>query len=101
MLLGKPVLMVPLPKHYEQTCNALDAQRAGAGIYRTTFDADPFLEFLPDYLSRRPEFKAWVEKASLLFFREIVPVVQEAREARTNRVSTPATIIDTPPMMRA
>jgi len=101
MLLGKPVLMVPLPKHYEQTCNALDAQRAGAGIYRTTFDAGPFLEFIPHYRNRRPEFKAWVEKASFLFFREIASVCQETREARTNRVSTPATIIDTPPMMRA
>lgn len=101
MLLGKPVLMVPLPKHYEQTCNALDAQRAGAGIYRTSFDADPFLEFIPHYRNRRPEFKAWVEKAPFLFFREIASVSQEARDGRTNRVSTPATIIDTPPMMRA
>ncbi|MCD8538855.1 MAG: hypothetical protein LRY55_03140 [Leadbetterella sp.] len=71
MLLGKPVLMVPMRKHYEQTCNALDAERSGAGLYRTSFDADPFLEFIPCYRSRRPEFKAWVEQAGKVFFREI------------------------------
>ncbi len=102
MLLGKPVLMVPLRKHYEQTCNALDAQRSGAGIYSTSFDAEPFPEFITRYRSRRPEFKAWVEKAGRVFFREIARSPQDAvREARTNRVSIPATIMDTPPIMRA
>lgn len=101
MLLGKPVLMVPLRRHYEQTCNAVDAERAGAGIYRTSFDADPFLEFLPQYRDCRHEFRAWVEKAPSLFFRELACISQDAREARTNRVSIPATIMDTPPIMRA
>lgn len=101
MLLGKPVLMVPLRKHYEQTCNALDAERSGAGIYRTSFEADPFLEFLPHYRNRRPVFKAWVEKAGPVFFREIMRTAQDAREVRTNRVSMPATIMDTPPMISA
>lgn len=101
MLLGKPVLMVPLRKHYEQTCNALDAQRSGAGIYRTSFEADPFLEFIPHYQNRRPEFKDWVEKAGRVFFREVVGSLHDARGVRTNRVSIPATIMDTPPMMRA
>ena len=98
MLLGKPVLMVPMRRHYEQACNALDAQRAGAGIYRRTFDAGPFLEFIPQYRNRRPEFKAWVEMAGPIFFREVAAVTQEVR---TKSVRMPASIMEIPPMMRA
>lgn len=95
MLLGKPVLMVPLRRHYEQTCNAVDAERAGAGIYRPTFDADALLalEYTP-----RHEFRAWVEKAGPVFLREALAVTQEVR---TKSVRIPATIMETPPMMRA
>lgn len=101
MLLGKPVLMVPLRKHYEQTCNALDAQRSGAGIYSRSFEADPFLEFVPRYRPCHGPFRAWVEKAGPLFFSEVAAVSQRPAGVRTKRVSIPATIMETPPMMRA
>ncbi|HLA64470.1 MAG TPA: glycosyltransferase family protein [Rhodothermales bacterium] len=59
MALGKPVLMVPVPGHYEQACNALDAERAGAGIAALHFDLDRFLGFLPTY-TPPAAFRAWV-----------------------------------------
>lgn len=77
MLLGKPVLMVPLPGHYEQTCNALDAQGAGAGLYRTSFDADALLEGLP--VAQDAAFRDWVEQAGEVFFREVAAVLRERR----------------------
>lgn len=80
MLLGKPVLMVPLRKHYEQTCNALDAQRSGAGIYQASFEADSFLEFIPHYRNRGAEFKVWVEKGAQVFLREATLMRRGASE---------------------
>ena len=59
MVLGKPVLMVPMKNHYEQTCNALDGQRSGAGIYRTSFAISDFADFLADYTDCRPVFCPW------------------------------------------
>ena len=32
--LGKPVILVPMKGHFEQYCNARDAERIGAGILR-------------------------------------------------------------------
>lgn len=40
MVLEKPVMMVPVPGHFEQYCNARDAQRIGAGIHARQFDLD-------------------------------------------------------------
>jgi len=62
MLLGRPVLMVPVPGHYEQHCNALDAERAGAGVAARTFDLDRLLAILPDYVPPSG-FRAWVAGA--------------------------------------
>jgi uncharacterized protein (TIGR00661 family) len=62
MLLGKPVLMVPVPGHYEQRCNAHDAQSVGAGLARETFDLDAFLSYLPAY-APPAGFGAWVARA--------------------------------------
>lgn len=98
MLLGKPVLMVPMKNHYEQTCNALDGERSGAGLYRTTFAISDFVNFIPHYESRRPAFSEWEAKSADLIFEHLshVPFY-----SFTNKVSTPARIIDTPPIMRA
>ena len=38
--LGKPVMLVPIKGHFEQYCNAKDAERIGAGIYADKFDLD-------------------------------------------------------------
>ena len=67
MLLGKPVLMVPVPKHYEQACNALDAAAVGAGLSARSLEEglDRFLTYLPTY--RPPEgFRPWVESAEAM-----------------------------------
>ncbi len=63
MYLGKPVFMVPVGGHYEQECNALDAERAGAGIWSTTFDLDAFMEYLPRHKPDLTTFCTWVESA--------------------------------------
>jgi hypothetical protein len=77
MLLGKPVLTVPLPRHYEQVCNAIDAEKAGAGVYRRTFEADVLLDWNAPLPSA--EFRTWVEQAGALFFQELTAVLGPRR----------------------
>ncbi|HLO46266.1 MAG TPA: glycosyltransferase family protein [Leadbetterella sp.] len=69
MYLGKPALMVPIKKHYEQLCNAYDAQRAGAGIYSATIDVDLFLR----YLQTKPagNHQQWINKSEEIFMYEL------------------------------
>jgi uncharacterized protein (TIGR00661 family) len=38
--LGKPVILVPIKGHFEQYCNAWDAERIGAGLFAEKFDLD-------------------------------------------------------------
>lgn len=59
MVMGKPVLMVPIRGQYEQQCNALDAARAGAGIWADRFNLDLLLQYLPKYQARIKETRAW------------------------------------------
>jgi uncharacterized protein (TIGR00661 family) len=47
MYLNKPVMMIPVQGHYEQSCNARDAFKAGAGIYNETFRLNKFLDYIP------------------------------------------------------
>lgn len=66
--LGKPVLMIPQPNHYEQACNAIDGQRAGVGVTAEHFDLDQLLRYLPYHdaeVSRR--FRAWHAQGYFLF----------------------------------
>jgi uncharacterized protein (TIGR00661 family) len=69
MYLGKPVLMVPVEGHYEQECNALDAEAAGAGIRSSTFDIDRLLAILPQHRDVRKTFRPWVDSADAVFLR--------------------------------
>lgn len=62
MFLGKPILLVPVKGQYEQRCNALDAEMAGAGKASDTFD----LSVLEDYMQKPADnfpkgntFKCW------------------------------------------
>ncbi|GIV38383.1 MAG: glycosyl transferase [Thermonema sp.] len=59
MVLGKPVLMVPIRGQYEQQCNAHDALRAGAGIWANSFDLGRLLDYLPRHQARIEETRAW------------------------------------------
>lgn len=72
MYLGKPVLMVPVERHYEQACNALDATKAGAGVWAESFDLTFFLDYLPDHKSDREKFINWCEQAEQLFMKHLV-----------------------------
>jgi uncharacterized protein (TIGR00661 family) len=63
MFLGKPALMVPVAGHYEQACNALDAERAGAGIRADRFDFDRFLDYIRRHSTDPDPFRRWVASA--------------------------------------
>jgi uncharacterized protein (TIGR00661 family) len=46
LYLNKPVMMVPIPKHFEQYCNAIDAQKAEAGIASKNYEIGKLLDYL-------------------------------------------------------
>lgn len=77
MYLGKPTMMIPVPKHYEQACNALDAKRAGAGISGTKFDLTAFLDYIPHHKDIRDEFQTWHSRSSFVFLREIEGIFEK------------------------
>ncbi|MEZ0483043.1 glycosyltransferase family protein [Fibrella aquatica] len=78
MYLGKPVLMMPQPNHYEQACNALDGQRAGAGVASDTFDLTRLIGYLPAHDAKATKrFRQWQSRVSGLFL------------AGLNRAATP------------
>lgn len=60
MYLGKPVMMVPT--HIEQLCNAVDAERAGAGICSEDFNLDK-LARLKSKASISKKFRKWADTA--------------------------------------
>ena len=92
MFLGKPVLMMPQPNHYEQACNAQDGQRAGAGFAAQTFDLDGFLNYLPAYdQTTQTRFHNWHSRVAGLFlsalYRAATPKSSRSSR-RTGRVQT-------------
>jgi len=60
--LQKNILMIPTENHFEQKCNAIDAQRAGLAISATEFN----LSLLPDQPKTHSleTFKEWVDNYS-------------------------------------
>ena len=75
MWLGRPALMVPVPNHYEQRCNAADAEAAGAGIAASVLDLDPLLDRLDAGPEADPSaFRAWVARAE----GRVVGAIEEA-----------------------
>ena len=71
MYLGKPVLIVPVKGHYEQTCNAIDAKKAGAGTYAKTFDLKILFDYLPHHRDRSYEFQQWCAKIDDVFLSKL------------------------------
>lgn len=68
LYLGKPVLMMPQPSHYEQMGNALDGQRAGVGVASDTFDLNRLLNYLPQHdPSVSERFREWYNQGYFLF----------------------------------
>lgn len=75
MYLGKPVMMVPA--HYEQACNALDAQNAGAGIGADIFDLSILLNYLPQHQSIQEDFQQWCGQTAAVFLHHLEEVVSD------------------------
>ena len=67
MYLEKPVMMVPVEGHYEQACNALDATKAGAGMWEKSFDLKKFLDYLPTHEGNSEELREWVDRAEAIY----------------------------------
>ncbi|WP_234733895.1 glycosyltransferase family protein [Tellurirhabdus bombi] len=84
LYLGKPVLMIPQPNHFEQACNALDGQRIGAGIAANSFDISRLIDFLPQYDPVGSErFKQWHAQGYYLF----LGALNRAKEAKNDQSS--------------
>lgn len=80
MYLGKPTMMIPVPKHYEQACNALDAKRAGAGISGAKFDLTAFLSYIPQHKDISTDFQTWHSRSSFIFLREIESIFEKEEQ---------------------
>lgn len=70
MYLQKSVLMIPVESQYEQACNAIDAEIAGAGIKGESFDISRLMDFIPEYAPNNT-FQSWVEKTESIFLEEL------------------------------
>ncbi|PWJ56582.1 uncharacterized protein (TIGR00661 family) [Dyadobacter jejuensis] len=71
MYLGKPVMMVPVPKHFEQQCNALDGVISGAGISAKSFDLSIVLDYLPRHQDQSARFRSWYMQGDNMFLNAI------------------------------
>ena len=60
---GLPVYAVPVQGHFEQACNALDADRAGAATAGTSFNLDALQPALATPNPSAPLFRAWLDAA--------------------------------------
>lgn len=70
MYLKKPIMMSPVEGQYEQACNALDAEVAGAGIKADSFNISNFIDFIPNY-EPNEQFKSWTSKTESIFLEEL------------------------------
>ena len=71
MYLGKPVMMVPVARQYEQACNALDGVKSGAGIWSKNFDMSKFLHFLSTRKNDSSEFQNWLKLYKSVILKEV------------------------------
>lgn len=80
LYLSKPVLMMPQPNHYEQACNALDGQRAGAGIASDRFDPDRLMNYLSFYDTRVSQrFRDWQATGQIKFVAALQRIADGTR----------------------
>ncbi len=82
LYLGKPVLVSPVEGHFEQQCNAREAEACGAGRVGPLFELDRLLDAPMPRREATPHFRAWVRGAGERFVREIEAVARR-RPART------------------
>jgi uncharacterized protein (TIGR00661 family) len=87
MYLGKPALMVPIKNHYEQHCNAIDAQRAGAGLFAQKIDVGLFLKYIETYQPANQQ--KWIDTAETTFLKELgVPKKQKLKRISEKALQT-------------
>ena len=82
--MGKPVMTVPVAGHYEQSCNAIDANNAGAGITSDSFNLSDFLHFIDDFKAGQNEFRGWVSLAESEFLNALA-LLPETASVRKDR----------------
>lgn len=72
MYLGKPVMMIPVEGHYEQACNAVDAEKAGAGISHDRFEIQKLVDYIQDYEEVKSWFKPWADSNKEQFLAHLI-----------------------------
>lgn len=77
--LGTPMQAVPVAGHFEQRCNAWDAERAGAGCRSRRFDLDHLLHFQEQYAAPPSSYHRWVESAETRFVAALEAAVRGTR----------------------
>jgi uncharacterized protein (TIGR00661 family) len=71
MFLSKPVMMIPVERHYEQFCNAVDAQKSGAGIHSTEYNISRLINYLPFYHNDHADFQTWALQTERIIMQSI------------------------------
>lgn len=71
MYLGKPTMMIPVKGHFEQACNAVDGEKAGAGIQNDEFNIKKLVDFIPDYKDISPVFRPWADQNTAIFLKHL------------------------------
>jgi uncharacterized protein (TIGR00661 family) len=73
LYLGKPVMMVPIPKHFEQYCNAIDAQKSEAGIASKDYEINKLLDYieLNTDIKKNSNFKTFTDYGDHLIINVI------------------------------
>jgi len=69
--LGKPILMVPTGNHFEQACNALDAEITGAGIQSDWFNLNALIDYMPKHRDISPVFRDWANKSAKMILHQL------------------------------
>ncbi|MDE2834147.1 MAG: UDP- glucuronosyltransferase [Bacteroidota bacterium] len=77
MYLGKPLMLNPLRRHFEQHCNGVDGTRAGAAIQTSSFDLSRLIRFAKEYNYDASAFRKWVDQAERKVVGEIESTVAE------------------------
>jgi uncharacterized protein (TIGR00661 family) len=88
MYLGKPVMMVPVPNHFEQECNAIDGVISGAGVMSETFDLSILLEYLPKHQNQTAKFRNWYHKGESMFLNEVAAAGKKQALIQKSRAIT-------------
>lgn len=66
LYLGKPAMMIPA--HVEQSINATDAMKVGAGVVADSFDISKLIALCKSY-TPNPAFKEWVDSGASTIVR--------------------------------